>query len=74
MGALRSMLKRLMQQPPFTDRGGPGIGPDDRTPLGDTTEVHNDITPRDLPLDHPGRHEAERQASRAGGVTRGDID
>jgi hypothetical protein len=73
MGALRSIFERLKARAPFAEENGPGIGPDHQTPLGDTTEVHDDITPRDLPLDHPARHEAERQASRSGGVTRGDI-
>ena len=59
---------------PFSDDNGPGIGPDDETPFGDTPEVHDEISPKDLPLDHPGRHQAERQASGSGGVTRGDVD
>jgi hypothetical protein len=59
---------------PFADDNGPGIGPDDETPFGDTPEVHDEIGPKDLPLDHPGRHQAERQASGSGGVTRGDVD
>jgi hypothetical protein len=37
--------------------------PDDDTPLGDTTEAHDEISPHDLPVDHPGRREAERQAT-----------
>src|ERR687889_495025 len=28
---------------------------DDDTPLGDTQEAHDEISPRDLPKDHPGR-------------------
>jgi hypothetical protein len=49
----------------------PGVGPDDRRPLGDTPEAHDEITPRDLPRDHPGRHAAERQAAALGGTTPG---
>ena len=47
---------------------------DEQRPLGDTPEAHDEITPHDLPADHPGRAEAERQAARGGGVTRGDVD
>jgi hypothetical protein len=47
---------------------------DDR-PLGDTPEAHDEITPHDLPRDHPGRTEAEEQAERdEEGTTRGDAD
>jgi hypothetical protein len=38
---------------------------DDETAAGDTPEVHDEISPHDLPIDHPGRPEAERQAARA---------
>jgi hypothetical protein len=40
--------------------------PDEETPLGDTPEAHDEISPVDLPPDHPGRKQAERDA---GGVT-----
>jgi hypothetical protein len=36
---------------------------DDETAAGDTPEVHNEISPHDLPIDHPGRPAAERQAA-----------
>ena len=36
--------------------------PDDQTPAGDTPEAHDEITPHDLPPDHAGREEAEREA------------
>jgi hypothetical protein len=36
--------------------------PDDETAAGDTPEAHDEINPHDLPPDHPGRQEAERQA------------
>jgi hypothetical protein len=35
---------------------------DDGTPLGDTSEAHDEISPHDLPRGHPGRVAAERQA------------
>jgi hypothetical protein len=47
--------------------------PDAETPLGDTPEAHDEISPHDLPPDHPGRHAAEEQARDQGGVTRGDV-
>ena len=52
------------------------LATDDETALGDTKEAHDEISPHDLPKDHPGRHEAERisgDRSERGdtGVTRG---
>jgi hypothetical protein len=46
--------------------------PDDKTALGDTPEAHDEINPRDLPPDHPGRKEAERQSGGDLGTTQGD--
>jgi hypothetical protein len=46
--------------------------PDDETPLGDTPEAHDEIIPEDLPKDHPGRQEAERQAAEGDGTVRGN--
>lgn len=51
--------------------------PDDETALGDTSEAHDELSPHDLPKDHPGRVTAEEQASaneaRGGDfTTRGD--
>jgi hypothetical protein len=40
-------------------------------PLGDTPEAHDEISPRDLPVDSPGRRAAEEQAGGPGGTTRG---
>ena len=75
MNRLWQALRRWRKDvAPLADRDGPGIGPDHETPFGDSPEIHDEITPRDLPLDHPGRHEAERQAASAGGATRGDVD
>jgi hypothetical protein len=48
---------------------------DDDTALGDTSEAHDEITPHDLPLDHPGRQAAEAQAGgMGGGTTRGNAE
>jgi hypothetical protein len=48
------------------------LTPDDERPLGDTPEAHDEIIPEDLPLDHPGRKEAERQAATGDGTVRGN--
>src|SRR4051794_3176384 len=55
------------------------IVPDDETALGDTPEAHDEISPHDLPVDHPGRVAAERQAQAhpapgGGHTTPGDTD
>jgi hypothetical protein len=48
---------------------------DDETAAGDTPEVHNEINPHDLPIDHPGRPAAERQAAIAqADVTSGNVE
>jgi hypothetical protein len=47
----------------------PGVGFDDRTPLGDSPELHDDITPHDLPPDHPARRKA-KHGTHSGGGTR----
>jgi hypothetical protein len=49
----------------------PGIGFDDERPLGDSPELHDEISAHDLPKSHPGRNVAERQAGGWGGTTRG---
>jgi hypothetical protein len=43
---------------------GAHLIPDDTRPFGDTAEAHDEINPHDLPLEHPGRGEAEREAGR----------
>ena len=43
-------------------------------PLGDTPEAHDEISPHDIPLDNPGRPEAERLARGKEGTTRGNVD
>jgi hypothetical protein len=62
--------------PPPHDEGadeplGP-LTPDEETPAGDTPEAHDELSPVDLPPDHPGRQEAERQAGDIGGTTKGN--
>jgi hypothetical protein len=47
--------------------------PDDETDLGDTPEAHDEISPHDLPLDHPGRQKAEEQAQGERGTTAGNV-
>lgn len=52
------------------------LATDEETALGDTKEAHDEISPHDLPKDHPGRLEAERItgdrfAPDDAGVTRG---
>lgn len=47
--------------------------PDDETALGDTPEAHDEITPHDLPKDHPGRQAAEEMAAEGDGTTRGNV-
>ena len=49
------------------------LTPDDETALGDTPEAHDEISPHDLPTDHPGRDEAERLAGGEDGTTRGNV-
>jgi hypothetical protein len=61
--------------PPHDEDAHEPLGPmtpDRQTPLGDTPEVHDEISPHDLPLDHPGRAEAERLAGGEDGTTRGN--
>ena len=45
---------------------------DDETPLGDTPEAKDELSPVDLPPDHPGRQEAERDAGGVEGTTKGN--
>jgi len=60
--------------PPHDSEASEPLGPmspDDETAAGDTPEAHDEITPHDLPKDHPGREEAERMAGDKG-TTRGN--
>ena len=47
--------------------------PDDETPLGDTPEAKDEISPHDLPKDHPGRQATEELAGGEGGTTEGNV-
>ena len=47
--------------------------PDDETEAGDTPEAHDELSPHDLPKDHPGRNEAERLAGGEHGTTSGNL-
>ncbi len=47
---------------------------DDDRPLGDTEQAHDEISPHDLPLGHPGREAAEAQSGGNEGTTRGHED
>jgi hypothetical protein len=49
------------------------VTPYRETQLGDTAEAHDEISPHDLPFDHPGRKAAERDAAKHNGLTRGDV-
>jgi hypothetical protein len=63
------------QAPPHDDDADEPLGPmtpDDETPLGDTPEAHDKLSPVDLPPDHPGRQEAEREAGGTEGTTKGN--
>ena len=48
--------------------------PDADTPLGDTPEAHDEMSPHDLPIGHPGRQAAEEQAGGKEGTTSGHSD
>jgi hypothetical protein len=55
------------------------LAPDEETPLGATTEQHEEISPHDIPRDNPARQAAEAQAAESaarGGepLTTGDVD
>ena len=68
--------RKKPKAPPHDEEHREPLGPltpDDETPLGDTPEAHDEITPHDLPRDHPGRVAAEEQAEEGGGTTRGDV-
>jgi hypothetical protein len=47
--------------------------PDDESPAGDTPEAHDEVSPHDLPPDHPGRGKTEELAGGDAGTTRGNI-
>ncbi len=52
----------------------PRLNAEGGRPLGDTPEAHDEISPHDLPPDHPGRRKAEEMAegdSATSGMTEG---
>lgn len=71
IGGMADDEKTTHHAPPHDDEAKEPLGPftpDDQTEAGDTPEVHDEITSHDLPLDHPGRREAERQEAETGHV------
>jgi hypothetical protein len=60
---------------PHDDEADEPLGPatpDEETDLGDTPEAHDELSPHDLPRDHPGRQKAEDLAGGEDGTTRGN--
>jgi hypothetical protein len=55
------------------EAGPPRTSRDSERPLGDTPEAHDEVSPHDLPPDHPGREEAEEVAGGSDGTTRGPL-
>ncbi|HEX5899306.1 MAG TPA: hypothetical protein VFY32_07895 [Solirubrobacteraceae bacterium] len=56
-----------------TEREGRTSPHDDETDLGDTPEAHDELSPHDLPKDHPGRRAVEELAGGEDGTTRGNV-
>jgi len=48
------------------------VTPDEETDLGDSPELHDEISPHDLPKGHPGRKQAEKDAGEDG-TTGGNV-
>ena len=60
---------------PHDDEADEPLGPmtpDEETDLGDTPEAHDEVSPHDLPRDHPGRQTAVDLAGGEDGTTRGN--
>lgn len=65
------------EAPPHDENASEPLGPftpDDVTPAGDTPEAHDEISPHDLPQNHPGRAEAEKLAEDGDGTTTGNVE
>jgi hypothetical protein len=62
------LRKRVEQTDGRTTLPASHVEADDGTDLGDTEQAHDAVSPHDLPHDHPGRLEAERQARFAQGA------
>ncbi len=82
-GANRLLTKRIIKRDgsmgnAMSDADDPvpsaHLVPDSTTPLGDTPEAHDEISPHDLPLEHPGRQAAEAKAGGLEGTTEGHED
>lgn len=61
--------------PPHDSEAHEPLGPatpDDETDAGDTPEVHAEITPHDLPKDHPGRADLVAEVGEDG-TTEGNV-
>jgi hypothetical protein len=62
---------------PHDDEADEPLGPltpDEETDAGDTSEAHDELSPHDLPKDHPGRQEADRLADESeDGTTTGNV-
>jgi hypothetical protein len=56
------LRKRVEQTGGDTALPAAHVEHDEQTALGDTPEAHDELSPHDLPVDHPGRQAAERQA------------
>jgi hypothetical protein len=75
-GDKRAMNGDDDKAPPHDDEADEPLGPvtpDDETPLGDSPEAHDEISPHDLPPGHPGRAETERLAGGDEGTTQGNV-
>jgi hypothetical protein len=62
--------------PPHDTEADEPLGPvtsDEETDLGDTPEAHDEISPHDLPPDHPGRRAAEDLDGGEGGTPKGNV-
>lgn len=71
------MPKERHSAPPHESEAREPLGPvtpDHETPLGDTPEAHDEISPHDLPPGHPGRQAAEEQSGGRKGTTQGHED
>ena len=64
------------EPPPHDDDAHEPLGPftpDDASEAGDTPEVHDAISPHDIPKSNPGRPEAVREAGGEDGETIGNV-
>jgi hypothetical protein len=68
--ALRARVERGADAIPAAQHESRG-----ERPLGDTADAHDDLSPHDLPKEHPGREEAERLSRfDREGTTTGNVD